>query len=172
MANIIDYCESELRPFTEHPFSEVDSLVLSQLAYIQFENAVPARMQRLGAPTLRDLYRAELFAGMFAGIRVPQLNRALPHVIETYHEGDLPAVYSGLAVDAENISVGALKRAEDDNGYILRVVETTGKATKTTLAAPMFGRNIELNFGAMEIKTLFVPDEADAPVKEVMITEW
>ncbi len=99
-------------------------------------------------------------------------NRALPHVIETYHEGDLPAVYSGLAVDAENISVGALKRAEDDNGYILRVVETTGKATKTTLAAPMFGRNIELSFGAMEIKTLFVPDEADAPVKEVMITEW
>ncbi|MBQ9959673.1 MAG: DUF2974 domain-containing protein [Oscillospiraceae bacterium] len=77
MANIIDYCESELRPFTEHPFSEVDSLVLSQLAYIQFENAVPARMQRLGAPTLRDLYRAELFAGMFEGIRVPQLNRSL-----------------------------------------------------------------------------------------------
>ncbi len=99
-------------------------------------------------------------------------NRPLPNIAETYHEGDLPAVYSGLSVERANISVGALKRAEDDNGYILRVVETMGKATETVVDAPMFGRRIELSFAPMEIKTILVPDDASAPVKEVMITEW
>ncbi len=99
-------------------------------------------------------------------------NRELPFLLETYHEGDLPTVYSGLSVDKDNISIGALKRAEDGNGYILRVVEDYGVATETVIDAPMFGRKIELSFTPMEIKTVFVPDDASAPVKEVMITEW
>jgi hypothetical protein len=89
-------------------------------------------------------------------------NRELPFLLETYHEGDLPTVWSGLSVDKENISIGALKRAEDNNGYILRVVEDYGKATEATIDAPMFGRKIELSFTPMEIKTVLVPDDAAA----------
>lgn len=77
MANIIDYCENELRSFDAFPFSEVDSLVLAQLAYLEYKDAVSPRFQRMGAPALKELFRAELFEGMLGSIRAPQLNRAL-----------------------------------------------------------------------------------------------
>lgn len=99
-------------------------------------------------------------------------NRALPWVVETYHEGRLPASYEGLRVDAENVTVGALKRAEDGDGYIIRLNETAGRATRCVIDAPMFGRSIEVELGPVDIRTLFIPDDADAPVREVLFTEW
>ena len=38
--------------------------------------------------------------------------------------------------------------------------------------APMFGRTIDVELGAFDIKTLLIPDDAAAPVKEVLFTEW
>ena len=99
-------------------------------------------------------------------------NRKLPWIVETYHEGPLPTKYEGLSVDADNVSVGALKRAEDNNGYIIRLNETAGKAVKCVIDAPMFGRKFEVEMGAVDIKTLLIPDDAAAPVKEVLFTEW
>ncbi|MBQ4089054.1 MAG: alpha-mannosidase [Clostridia bacterium] len=99
-------------------------------------------------------------------------NRKLPWIIETYHEGPLPTKYEGLSLSAENVSAGALKRAEDGNGYILRLNETAGKAVKCVVNAPMFGRTIDVELGAFDIKTLLIPDDAAAPVKEVLFTEW
>jgi len=116
------------------------------------------------------------FAGCWkkAGLarRGEVFNRALPWVIETYHEGELPTSYEGLKVNAENVTVGALKRAEDGNGYIIRLNETAGIATKAVIEAPMFGRTIEVELGPVDIKTLLIPDDAAAPVKEVLFTEW
>ena len=37
---IIDYVKTELRTFEEHPFHEVDSLVLSQFSYIHLGNLI------------------------------------------------------------------------------------------------------------------------------------
>ena len=99
-------------------------------------------------------------------------NRKLPWVIETYHEGKLPTRYEGLKVDAANVTVGALKRAEDGNGYIIRLNETAGIATKAVIEAPMFGRTIETELTPIDIKTLFIPDDPADPVKEVLFTEW
>ncbi len=99
-------------------------------------------------------------------------NRKLPYVVETYHEGDLPAIYQGLSISSRNISVGALKRAEENNGYILRVHETIGAATKAIIDAPMFNRYMNLNFSPMEIKTILIPDDQAMPVREVLFTEW
>ena len=104
--------------------------------------------------------------------RGERFNRALTHVVETYHAGDLPPVYEGLRVTADNISVGAFKRAEDGDGYVLRVVETMGQPTETTVEAPVLGRSLPLSFGPMEIKTVFVPDDPAAPVQETNFTEW
>jgi len=116
------------------------------------------------------------FAGCWkkAGLarRGEVFNRALPWIIETYHEGKLPTSYEGLKVNAANVTVGALKRAEDGNGYIIRLNETAGIATKAVIEAPMFGRTIEVELGPVDIKTLLIPDDAAAPVKEVLFTEW
>ena len=75
-------------------------------------------------------------------------------------------------MNAENVTVGALKRAEDGEGYIIRLNETAGKATRCVIDAPMFGRSIETELGAVDIKTLYIPDDANAPVREVLFTEW
>ena len=99
-------------------------------------------------------------------------NRPLTSIVETYHEGPLPAVFEGLWVDRENVSVGALKRAEDDNGWILRLNETIGAATGVNVHAPMFGRDLKLYLAPMDIQSIFIPDDASAPVREVLFTEW
>ena len=92
--------------------------------------------------------------------------------METYHEGDLPARYEGLSVNDENISVGALKRAEEGGAYVMRAVETMGKETYTVIRATMFGRDIPLHFGPLEIKTVVIPDDAALSIRETLITEW
>lgn len=77
MHNIIHYAETELAPFSEKPFSEVDSLILSELAYLQMDDIVapPSRI----APTvrLRDLFRAEYFGHLFEGTFSPDDNKTL-----------------------------------------------------------------------------------------------
>ncbi len=99
-------------------------------------------------------------------------NMALPHVIETYHKGDLPGKLEGLSVDASNISIGAIKRAEDENGYVLRILETTGQATQALIKAPLFYREFQLQFTPMEIKTLLLPDNPEKSIQEMLFTEW
>ncbi len=41
MKNIIDYAQSEQHTLTEKPLSAVDSLILSTISYLQFDNLVP-----------------------------------------------------------------------------------------------------------------------------------
>ena len=41
MGNIVDYVRTDFRSFAEHPFTAVDSLVLSELSYIRFPLVVP-----------------------------------------------------------------------------------------------------------------------------------
>ena len=50
--------------------------------------------------------------------------------------GSLPPTASFCQVDAPNVLVLTLKKAEDGNGYILRMVETEGKATKVKVTVP------------------------------------
>ena len=75
-------------------------------------------------------------------------------------------------MDAQNVSVGALKRAEDGNGWILRLHETIGAETDAVVRAPMFGRELKVRLTPMDIKSIFIPDDASAPVSEVLFTEW
>ncbi len=99
-------------------------------------------------------------------------NRPLTSIVETYHEGELPAAYEGISLDSETISVGALKRAEDGNGWILRLHETIGEETDVTVRAPMFGREWKLHFTPMDIQSVFIPDDSALPVRQVLFTEW
>lgn len=98
-------------------------------------------------------------------------NMGLAYTAETYHEGDLPDVWSGMSAGEPGVSAGAVKRAEDGGGYIVRMAETLGRPAKTELSAPVFGRNIPLEFSALEIKTIFVPDDPDGQTREVPLTE-
>ncbi len=77
MRNIIDYVLDELAPFSEKPFSPVDSLVLSQLSYVDLKDLVPEKCSRRKAVKLSDLLKAEHFQDMFEHVLEPESNRKL-----------------------------------------------------------------------------------------------
>lgn len=55
---------------------------------------------------------------------------------------------------------------------IIRLVETAGKPTRARVRLPAWGRTIEASLGAHEIRTLFLPDNPAADVREVNLIEW
>jgi hypothetical protein len=65
MGNIVTYVQTEQRCMTDRAFCAVDSLVLSELAYVNFGSAVPGVRMFAKTVPLKDLYRAELFDDMF-----------------------------------------------------------------------------------------------------------
>ena len=76
---IIEYVQQEMRTFAEHPFHEVDSLVLSQFSYIHLGNLIaPPSAGAVRRPlTLQQLYRAECFSYFFAHQPDADRNREL-----------------------------------------------------------------------------------------------
>ena len=91
----------------------------------------------------------------------------------TFHpRGCLPQSGSFLQVEAENVIVSTLKKAEDGEGWIVRLYETDGRETKAILQLPLFKRKIEATFKPCEIKTFFLPADLQQPVKEVNLLEW
>ena len=67
MGNVVDYVRREFRGFGELAFSNVDSLVLSELSYMRLPGLVPAFGEAKSVATvpIRDLLRAESYDEMF-----------------------------------------------------------------------------------------------------------
>jgi len=94
------------------------------------------------------------------------LNREIEYILPLSHKGSLPAEKSFINVEKENIILETLKKAEDDNSLILRLYESSGRKTQTSLK--IFGKKFKLNFGKFEIKTLKIKNKE---IKEVNLTE-
>lgn len=77
MTNIIDYVEKEMRGFDALKFNLVDSLVLSQFAYVYFDQIIPGIDEDTAPVRIADLLRAENFAQMFQDVRNAKNNRQL-----------------------------------------------------------------------------------------------
>jgi len=52
------------------------------------------------------------------------------------HTGDMPATHSFVSLDAPNVTLSAVKKAEDANGLIFRMYEWAGKPTEVKLHIP------------------------------------
>jgi alpha-mannosidase len=50
--------------------------------------------------------------------------------------GDLPPATSLCRIDASNVLLTALKRADDGKGYILRLTETEGRSAEVRIDLP------------------------------------
>jgi alpha-mannosidase len=102
-----------------------------------------------------------------------ELNQAPVALFATFHpEGMLPQCESFLSVEPENVMVTVLKQAEAGDGLVLRAYETHGAAARACIRLPQLGRVIEADFGPAEIKTFFIPREAEEAVKERNLLEW
>jgi len=98
---------------------------------------------------------------------------AVPLVyLDTPHEGEWPAEGANVSVEPESVHVTALKRAEDGDGVIVRLVETRGEAASACLGLGFLGKTWEGPVGAYEIKTLRFPEPGDdADVVETDLLE-
>lgn len=76
MAGIIEYAEQNLNRLDQDPFNEVDSLVLSQPAYLQLGCLVPSR-GKWGSLPLSALFKAEYFPKLLHQVRAAEQNKRL-----------------------------------------------------------------------------------------------
>jgi len=83
-----------------------------------------------------------------------ELNAPQHSIAETYHEGALPQFYSGISVGKGNIILTAVKNAEDNDGAILRFIETAGDETEVNIDVRFLKHQISAKFAPYEIKTL------------------
>lgn len=75
--NILDYVKEEIKTFSEKPFNDVDSLVLSQLAYVRFNGLVGGMAENRVPVSLWELLKAEHFNSMFSNGLDSEKNREL-----------------------------------------------------------------------------------------------
>ncbi len=98
------------------------------------------------------------------------MNMPLKLYLETHHKGDLPPVFSGMKVSAENVLVQAIKESEDSKGLVLRCIEVAGKETTAEIDFNMIGKRFEMKWGPLEIKTVFIPYN-DEEIREIPLIE-
>ncbi len=83
------------------------------------------------------------------------LNNPLAAVFKANAAGALPAAFSAVTSDSENVVVEVVKQAEDSAAIILRVYEAYGRRTQATLA---------LGFDAVSAAECDMMEENDVPV--------
>jgi len=111
------------------------------------------------------------WCGAVLNRRAAVLNRPLTHVVETYHEGPLGGEYRGIEIDNPCVGLGAVKRAEDGSGLVLRLNETAGRWNRAEIDIPLAGRRLSLTFHPFELKTILLPDDPARPPREILLTE-
>jgi alpha-mannosidase len=113
-------------------------------------------------------------AGSWQNVAVVHLAEELvapPLVIyQGIHRGTRPPSASFLSIDAPDVVISAIKRAEDGNDLIVRMYETAGHATAATLNLSFLHRRWRGQFHPYEIKTLRI-DPNTSKIREVNILE-
>lgn len=100
-----------------------------------------------------------------------ELNVPFTAVVESNHPGTLPRSLSMLEIGAPNVLVSAVKRAEDDGGYIVRVYEACGRPTQCCFIWHGGAITWEASISPFEIKTFYIPDGDSSQVREVDLLE-
>jgi len=78
-----------------------------------------------------------------------------PHVIRPgKHKGSLPATGSFFKAEPNNVSISAIKKSEDGDGFIIRIVETEGSPAESSILLPWTPKKVvETNLIEDEIKS-------------------
>jgi len=100
-----------------------------------------------------------------------ECNLSAEFVVETYHHGQLPAIYESIQVSNPQVMVTVFKRSEDQHGYVLRAYETAGEAAEVEFNLPILGVKFSATFRPLEIKTFKIFDESLHRVVEVNLLE-
>jgi alpha-mannosidase len=128
--------------------------------------------QDQGEQTFRMLLLPHVGAWQDAGVvrRAEELTAPLSVLYQGIHPGTRPLAASFLSVDAPDVVVSTVKKAEDGDDLIVRCYETAGRAAKATLDLGLVNRRWEGTIRPLEIKTLRVP-RAGGAIREVNLLE-
>lgn len=103
--------------------------------------------------------------------RAAVMNMPPDVLMDTHHVGCLKPRYEGIRFGAGNVSLAAVKTAEEGDAVILRLVETAGRGADTEVDAPFLDTKLRVLLGSQEIKTLRLEPDTGA-VSEVLLTEF
>lgn len=101
-----------------------------------------------------------------------ELNQPPFAMLESYHDGQLASQASYASDGGGDVVVTVVKHAEDGDAFVVRGFESSGRSAHATIELPAFGRTIEADFGANEIKTFRVPRDSNQPVAETDLLEF
>jgi alpha-mannosidase len=100
-----------------------------------------------------------------------ELNQPPFALLESYHDGPLPQSASHADDGGGSVVVTVVKGGEDaDGALVVRAFESAGAPARATIT--LFGRTIDADFGAAEIKTFRFPRDPNEPVVETDLLEW
>lgn len=105
------------------------------------------------------------YMGEWNGTRAAEeaaiLNQPVSVVRQSFQDGVLPQRYQGMQCDCNNIVVSAVKRAENNKGYIIRLYESAGSQAKGMLEIQGLIEQYPINLEPYEICTLFIEDSTN-----------
>ena len=100
-----------------------------------------------------------------------ELNQKAVFVIESSHDGKLPAEQSFCRIkNATTAYISTIKRSEDNDGWIIRAVEAAGKNTSAEIEFTWLGVSGNFSFTPFEIKTIKIADK-DKLISETDLLE-
>lgn len=79
-----------------------------------------------------------------------------PYALSYFPSGDGVKPLSLAVLEDDVVQITAIKRAQCDNGYVVRLFEPTGTKRKTVLSIPVIPKKINLTLEAFEIKSLYL----------------
>jgi len=128
--------------------------------------------QDQGRQTFRMLLIPHAGAWQEAGVArlAEEFTAPVPVIYQGIHPGTRPLSASFLSVDAPNVVVSVVKKAEDGEDLIFRCFETAGRPTAASLDLVLVKRRWNSHFRPSEIKTLRVP-LAGGEIREVNLLE-
>jgi alpha-mannosidase len=103
--------------------------------------------------------------------RALELNQPPVYVIESMHRGKLPGRKSFCAIkEGSSALISVIKRSEDKDGWIIRVVEAGGGTTRAEIDFAWLGVKGTFSLGPYEIKTIKIADR-DKKISETDLLE-
>ena len=91
--------------------------------------------------------------------RIAQAYNEEPYVLAFNASGAGEKKSPAILVDQANVLVSAWKKAENGEGYTLRLYESTGKDTAAVVALPFAGVTCPVSLKGFEIKTLHYDEQ-------------
>ncbi|MGA2330040.1 MAG: glycoside hydrolase family 38 C-terminal domain-containing protein, partial [Bryobacteraceae bacterium] len=128
--------------------------------------------QDQGIQTFRMLLAPHSGAWQESGLTrlAEEFTNPTPVIYQGIHPGHRPQSASFLAVDAPNVVVSVVKKAEESDDLIIRCYETDGRAATATLDLGIVSRKWSGHFRPFEIKTLRVAVPS-GEIREVNLLE-